>query len=167
MTKNDALLRWCDLSAAERLYLDRIRRGEDATEAAQRHGVTRKVYERWEMGADSAPLLRAPKRDVALTEAFVLLRRRSKYSQAALAAVVGRSRAWVNAVECGRAERCDAGVLVEFWRAQQDRQSAEFSLRRTRNSGGGGALRRVASRCRTKCLTKRPRGRTVSDCRSG
>lgn len=147
------LLTWRDLSPPERLYVDRTRRGEDYHAAARRHGVTERTYEHWEWGiGTNCPVLKTHRKALTTGEIFVALRRRHSYSQAALAQMIGRSRQWVNALECGRDERADAQVLIDFWRAEA-----------MRSSKGGAVSRAIAAEWRAEKLRAGYRGLSAQE----
>ena len=100
-----------DITRAERLLLDRRRRGEDQAAAARRLGVGIVLYKDWERGRRRFP------RRVALGklrrwEELMLLRRRAGLTQGELASALGCTRRWVVLMESGRAP---IRVLEEYW----------------------------------------------------
>ena len=99
------------LTDGERLVLDRRRRSESQTEAAQRYGVTRQLYSQWELD-EVGPPLTYPTGRLADHEVVFLYRRRAKFSRNRVAQEVGCSPFWVTQMERGR-QPCDR--LLEYW----------------------------------------------------
>lgn len=100
-----------DLTAGERLFLDRRRDEFTQDQAADWYGVTRYQYRRWESDEDQG----APKVKLGRLhdyEECVIRRRRSGEALHELARKAGISRWWLCQMEYGRvpAER-----LVAFW----------------------------------------------------
>ena len=120
------MLRAQDLTAAERLLIERRRAGETKEEAAAAYGVSAYRYNRWEAGhdVDTAPAPALGR--LAFFEGSFLQRRRDGVSLAEFAELVGVSRWWLTQMEVGavaddrlREHRAKDGRVQE-----RDRESA-------------------------------------------
>jgi transcriptional regulator with XRE-family HTH domain len=103
-----------DLTRGERLLLERRRHGESQRAAADRHGVSRYRYRRWEADEDAGP--RVALERLRAYERCFLQRRREGLRLAELAHEAGLSRWWLCQMEYGAAP---AGRLVRFWAARE------------------------------------------------
>lgn len=100
------------LTRAERLLLQRRRRGLTKAEAAERHGVSLYRYERWEAGETlGAPLVGVGR--LAFREASLIMRLRAGVGLGAFAGLLGCSGHWVTRMEAGEAPD---DRLRAFWR---------------------------------------------------
>ena len=108
------------LTAAERLIVDRRRKGETQAQAAGRYGVSQSRYSRWERGLDDpvetlgpGPVL--PKvTPLKPHEKCLLYRRRVGVTQAKVATDLKRCKMWVRQMERGEV---DCTELVQYWEA--------------------------------------------------
>jgi DNA-binding XRE family transcriptional regulator len=102
------------LTPAERLLVDRRRRGETQGAAAARHGVSHSRYSRWERGLDE-PTEAAPRiTTLKPHEKCLLYRRRVGITQATVAEDLNRCKMWVRQMERGEV---DCTELVQYWEA--------------------------------------------------
>ncbi len=106
------MLKLADLTAGERLLLERRRNGETQAQAARRHGVSRYCYRAWEDDSVSTGQPRPALRRLQPYEICYLLRRRNGQSLADFAADAGISPWWVTQMESGRAP---LQRLQEYW----------------------------------------------------
>ena len=103
------------LSAAERLLIDRRRREETQAGAAERHGVSQTRYSRWERGLEPERALPRPRVGrLAAHERCLLYRRRAGVSQGQIAEHLGRCKMWVRQMERGEV---DCTELTSYWEA--------------------------------------------------
>lgn len=101
------------LTAGELLLVDRRRRGETQRQAARRLGVSHSLYSLWERDLEQAHQPPIPKLDLLNSnERCLLYRRRSKVTQAKVAADLNVCRYWLNRMERGEVP-CDA--LIGYW----------------------------------------------------
>lgn len=132
-----------DLRPGERLLIDRRRRGETRSEAAQRFGVSLSRYARWEgLGrglSDTGP-------EPALGrlepwEAAFLLRRRARVGVLETALALGVSPWRVEQTEAGVA---GGGALLAAWAsAGWDARVFRRAVRRVASARGGAPVRGV------------------------
>ncbi len=101
-----------NLTPAEKMKLDRRRRGESQQEAAERWGVTLYRYREAEAGRRSESKIRPRFTVVRDYEACLVLRTRRGDSVAALAKEMGISRWWLTQIERGKQP---ADELVRYW----------------------------------------------------
>ncbi len=100
-----------ELSKGERLFLHRRRKGLTWFEAAEFWKVPGKKYRQWEADErEKAPYVNISAPNVI--EECILQRRRWKITQGRLAKKLNLSRAWVNQMENGSADKYR---LVLFW----------------------------------------------------
>ena len=101
------------LTAGERLLVARRREGLSQTQAARKHGVTRRVYGGWERDdRPGAPSVRVGRLETH--ERCLLYRRRVGWTQERVARDLRCCRWWLNQMERG-----DAPVdeLLWYWEA--------------------------------------------------
>jgi DNA-binding XRE family transcriptional regulator len=104
------------LTSAERLLVDRRRRGETQAQAAARHNVSQSRYSRWERGLDepndarTVPSIRI--KELKPHEKCLLYRRRAGRTQATIAIDLNRCKMWVRQMERGEV---DSTELVQYW----------------------------------------------------
>lgn len=118
-----------DLTAGERVYLERRRHGWTKAAAAEWWNVSLYRLERWELDAESDAGPGVPRVSVGrLTEAEAvhILRRRAGISAAAMAELLGVSRWWLCRMESGTAP---ADRLADYWRARAGAASRAAAAR--------------------------------------
>lgn len=105
------------LTVGERWFLWRLQEDLSQVDAADRLGVSRTDYRKAELlgrtmvpDPDMPPVFKVS--ELSLFEKFRLLRRRSGFSRAELAALLECSQEWVRKMEHGEA---DSKALSEFW----------------------------------------------------
>lgn len=98
---------------AQRLIIQRRRRGETQAEAAKRYNVSSRTYQSWEYGERKAPLVMLD--SLTKPELFFLLRRDAGLTQMQLATRIGVSELWLNLMENGKAP---IGRLEQYWMAK-------------------------------------------------
>ena len=98
---------------AEKLFIDRRRRGHTQEVAAKRYRVTLTRYLSWERGDTPCPY--HPKLTVRKHEHFVIMRRRAGLTQPQLAAELGCTVQWMSRIERGIAPH---GLLERYWNDQ-------------------------------------------------
>lgn len=103
-----------DLTRGERLVIARRRDDQSQSEAAEDHGVSRKLYAQWERDEVPGPEV------VGLGalkphEQCFLARRRSGFSREEVAHAIDCSAFWVTQMERGR-RKCDR--LLNYWKAR-------------------------------------------------
>lgn len=100
------------LTSGERLLIDRRRRGEVQSTAADRFGVSPSMYGKWERNlvAGVGALVRVD--SLEAHERCLLYRRRTGKHQWEVARHLGRCRLWINRMERGDAP-CDE--LIDYW----------------------------------------------------
>lgn len=113
-----------DLTAAERLTVDRRRRGESQLEAARRYSVSHSRYSRWERGLDDPIRVLGPGPVLPEVEPLrphercLLHRRRAGLTQARIAGELDRCRMWVRQMERGEVGSTE---LVEYWEGDESK----------------------------------------------
>jgi hypothetical protein len=106
------MLRARDLAAPERLFVDRIRRGETQAEAAERLGVSLYKFSGWESGTrEGVPAVRTGR--LSEREVFALMRRRCELSIGEAAELVGCSANWIGDME--KPSGASLHRYREFW----------------------------------------------------
>lgn len=100
-----------DLTPAERLRVDRLRRGENQVEAAARCNVPLAMYKRWEAGG---PAMYCPTlRRLHPHEQCMVLRMRAGRTQAEVAEAVNLCRYRVHQIERGKVPV--PAVMLRHW----------------------------------------------------
>ena len=102
-----------ELTAAERLLIDRRRAGATQVDAAAHWGVSAWTYRMWESGQREKDIPEPTLGRLTEVEGCVILRRRTGLSRTALAKLVSISEWWLTQMERGR---IPADRLIEFWR---------------------------------------------------
>ncbi len=97
-------------SAAETLFIERVRAGRTQREAAKKLKVSLGAYSMMELA--KVPAKRVTIGRLAAHERCLLQRRRAGYSQVRVAKELGYCRWWVNQMEHGK---IDASPLIEYW----------------------------------------------------
>lgn len=99
-------------SKGESLFLGRRRANLKQAEAAEKYGVHVDIYREWEADRRTADQPWQRLGNIKLHEKCVILRRRAKLTQRALAEKMGCTRLWVNQMENGDAP---AVRLRDYW----------------------------------------------------
>lgn len=106
------------ITAGERMYVVRRRRGWTQSKAARMCGTYRSQYQLWEADAeDGAP--DTPVGCLSTEEMTLLLRRRAGLTQQQLADAIGCSRQWLVMMERGLAP---IDTLTTFWELHDQRR---------------------------------------------
>lgn len=97
----------------DQLLVRRMRNGETQGQAADRLGVSRRLYGEWERDKVKPPRRAVPDITIFHThERCLLLRRKAGLTQEDVAHAIGACRYWVNQMEQGKAP---VEALREYW----------------------------------------------------
>ena len=107
-------LKVSDLTAGERLLIERRRVGLTQPEAAKQFRVSVSHYSRWERDKIPAPKTALP--NLYDHEICLLLRRRQGITQLQLSKMMGRCRWRINQMEYGTV---DSTPLVKYWKLEK------------------------------------------------
>lgn len=101
------------LTAGETLLLARRRSGESQEKCADRYGLTRNAYGKFERDDETYTNIKIPElNELTDAEKCLILRRRSGLTQDECAEEIGITRFWFNRMEVGKV---DASSLVAYW----------------------------------------------------
>lgn len=106
-----------DLSAPERLLVDRRRKDLNQEKAASHWKVTPWTYRMWEEGKEDSSIPFPALGKLKHHESCVVLHRRSGLKRTELAKLVGVSGWWLTCMENGIVP---VDRLVEFWHAREE-----------------------------------------------
>ena len=112
------------LKNCERLIINRRRRGNTQNQEAERLGVTRYMYRKWELGDPHKEITFERKLSpLGIFEICFLLRRRKKLTVTQIAEEIGVSKTWVSDMELGTVF---IGDLIEFWMTRYGQTKSEI-----------------------------------------